>query len=85
MSVTRNRTTILHEAKYLLPEQAARLRCYLDDEIAAARARGGGLRLRNAVLAHVLLGSGLRISEVVALQLGDLVLEGPQARGLVRR
>lgn len=72
------RTTVLDDAKYLLPEEAARLHAHLDDEVAAALARGVWLRLRNAVLAHTLLGSGLRISEAVALQVGDLVLEGPR-------
>lgn len=77
-----NRPTVLDDAKFLQPEEAARLRDHLEDEVAAALARGGRLRLRNAALAQTLLGTGLRISEAVSLQVGDLVLEGP--RRLVR-
>lgn len=79
-----NRSTALDETKYLHPDEAARLRGHLDDEIAAALARGSVLRLRNALLAHVLLGTGLRISEAVALRVADLVLDGPRRMVRVR-
>ncbi len=78
------RTTVLDDAKFLQPDEAARLRDHLEDEIAAAFARGGNLRLRNAVLGQVLLGTGLRISEAVALRCGDLVLDGPRRMVRVR-
>ena len=67
---------MLDEAKYLKPDEAAHLKRYLDDETAAALARGSRLRLRNATLGLFLLGTGLRVSEAVAVMVEDLALKG---------
>lgn len=78
-------TTVLDDAKYLLPDETARLQRHLEDEVTIALARGCGLRLRNAVFAQTLLGTGLRVSEAVSLLIGDIVLDGPKRLVRVRR
>lgn len=77
-------STVLDDAKYLVPDEAARLQRHLEDEVAIAFAREGWLRLRNAVFAQTLLGTGLRVSEAVSLWIGDVVLDGPKRLVRVR-
>lgn len=77
---TRNATLDTH--KYLQPAEVGSLQAHLDDEITLSLASGVTLRLRNAVFAHLLLGSGLRVSEAACLLVDDLVLDG--ARRFIR-
>jgi site-specific recombinase XerD len=73
---TTARTASLDAKKYLQPTEVTSLQAHLDDEITLSLAGGVVLRLRNAVFAHLLLGSGLRVSEAVGLVIEDLVLDG---------
>ena len=78
----RTRSGALDAHKYLQPKEVSLLQAHLNDEITLALAAGVRLRLRNAVFGHLLLGSGLRVSEAAGLLVDDLVLDG--ARRYVR-
>ena len=70
--------------KFLSPDQVARLRASIE----AARERGlaahDALAIRNAAIVELLLGSGLRVSELCDLHIGDAYLCDGRADLLVR-
>jgi site-specific recombinase XerD len=70
--------------KFLAPDQVAQLRASVE----RARERGLATRdelvVRNAAIVELLLGSGLRVSELCALRVGDLFLRDGRADLLVR-
>lgn len=70
------RGAMLGAHKYLQPTEVGSLQTYLNDEITLSLASGVTLRLRNAVFGHLLIGTGLRVSEAVGLMVDDLVLDG---------
>jgi site-specific recombinase XerD len=74
-------TWIVTPDKFLNPTQVAQLRAYLDAE----RKSNDRNAVRNAALLETLLGTGLRVSEVCALVVGDLFLDVGAANVLVRK
>jgi len=67
--------------KFLAPDQVARLRASADLQ----RRTGEVLSVRNAAVIEVLLGTGLRVSEVCSLKVGELYLQDGRADVVVRR
>jgi len=63
---------VLTPDRFLRPEQVALLR----DAVIIKWRTGTRKQLRDATILDVLLGSGLRVSEVCALRIGDLHLQG---------
>ena len=73
-------TWIVTPDKFLTPSQVVKLRAYLSVERASSDRNG----VRNAALLETLLATGLRVSEVCALVVGDLFLDVGAANVLVR-
>lgn len=71
--------------KFLSPEQVAVLRASNERHRQDAVASRDRLGVRNAVLVELLLGTGLRVSELCALTVGDVYLGEGRADVLVRR
>ncbi len=67
--------------KFLSPFQVVQLRAYLDTK----RASGERNAVRNAAIIETLLGTGLRVSELCSLVVGDLFLDVGTANVLVRK
>lgn len=67
--------------KFLTAEQVARLRAALAEEAAS----GNRYAVRNAAIIETLLGTGLRVSELCALVVGDLFVDPGAGQVLVRR
>lgn len=74
-------TWIVTPDKFLGPVQVAQLRTHLN----AQRPSGDRNAIRNAAVIETLLGSGLRVSELCSLVVGDLFLDAGAANVLVRR
>jgi site-specific recombinase XerD len=78
-------TWLVTPHKFLAPDQVAALRASIE----GARQRGiesaDRLAVRNAVLVELLLGTGLRASELCGLCVGDILLDHRRADVLVRR
>lgn len=71
--------------KFLAPVQVQTLRAYVEDLRLRGAESGDSYAVRNAAIIEVLLGTGLRVSEVCALVIGDLFLDAGAANVLVRR
>ncbi len=67
--------------KFLDARQVHILRRTVETE----RCSGDRYSIRNAAIIETLLGSGLRVSELCSLAVGDLYLDGGRANVLVRR
>lgn len=67
--------------KFLEAKQVAALRRTMD----ARRRKGDRYDVRNAAVIEVLLGTGLRVSELCSLTVGDVFLDNGAAQVLVRR
>ncbi len=67
--------------KFLDAQQVAALRGTMDTQ----RPKGDRYDVRNAAIIETLLGTGLRVSELCALVVGDLYLDRGAAQVLVRR
>jgi site-specific recombinase XerD len=67
--------------KFLIAHQVAALRRTMDVQ----RRKGDWYDVRNAAIIETLLGTGLRVSELCALVVGDLYLDRGAAQVLVRR
>ena len=74
-------TWIVTPDKFLTPSQVMQLRASLT----AQRESNDRNAIRNAVIIETLLGTGLRVSELCSLVLGDLFLDAGSANVLVRR
>ncbi len=67
--------------RFLAPDQVARLRAALRNKASS----GDSYAVRNAAIVETLLGTGLRVSELCALVVGDLFLDRGAGNVLVRR
>jgi len=76
----RNAGWIVTPEKFLRSEQVNILRHCLE----LGRASGDRYAVRNAAIIETLLGTGLRVSELCALVVGDLFLEAGSAQVVVR-
>lgn len=74
-------TWIVTPDKFPTPIQVTQLRAYL----AAQRTSSDRNAIRNAAIIETLLSTGLRVSEVCSLVVGDLFLDSGAANVLVRR
>jgi len=74
-------TWLVTPEKFLDGKQVAALRRTMD----ARRRDGDRYDVRNAAIVETLLGTGLRVSELCVLVLGDLYLDTGSANVLVRR
>jgi integrase/recombinase XerD len=64
----------LDRTKYLIPAERDRLLTMLDDEAILAKAKGHKLPVRDAMAIRLAFASGLRASELCALQIRDIDL-----------
>jgi integrase/recombinase XerD len=71
---------VLTPDRFLRPEQVQQLRKRLEAE----RVSGDRYAVRNAAIIEVLLGTGLRVSELCSLVIGDLFLDSGASNVLVR-
>jgi site-specific recombinase XerD len=78
-------TWLVTPEKFLSPDQVQVLRAYLEGERARGVAVGDRYAVRNAAMVEALLGTGLRVSELCHLTLGDLFLDSASPSVLVRR
>ena len=70
--------------KFLAPDQVAQLRASIERARERGLAAHDQLTVRNAAIVELLLGSGLRVSELRALRVSDLFLQDGGADVLVR-
>jgi site-specific recombinase XerD len=78
-------TWLVTPDKFLSPEQVATLRASIETARQVALGADDDLAVRNSVLVELLLGSGLRVSELCGLRVGDVYLRDGRADLLVRR
>jgi site-specific recombinase XerD len=71
--------------KFLAPDEVAALRASLEANRQEGLSTGDRLAVRNSVMVEVLLGTGLRVSELCALKVADVYLQSGRADVLVRR
>jgi site-specific recombinase XerD len=79
------RTWLVTPDKFLAPDQVATLRASVEASRNEGVREGEWMAIRNAVMVELLLGTGLRVSELCALRKGDLYLLDGRADVLVRR
>ena len=84
-SVPRSATWVVTPDKFLSPSQVGILRTRIEGERLRGITEGGPKAIRDAAILETLLGTGLRVSELCALVLGDLFLEAGSTHVLVRR
>lgn len=70
---------------FMTPEQVHRLKTVARKAAEEALRRGKKAPVRDWAILHVALDAGLRVSEIVSLKVGDLLLEPGQAAIIVRR
>ncbi|MBC7318890.1 tyrosine-type recombinase/integrase [Candidatus Bipolaricaulota bacterium] len=70
---------------FMTPEQVHRLKTVARKAAEEALRRGKKAPVRDWAILHVALDAGLRVSEIVNLKVGDLLLEPGQAAIIVRR
>jgi site-specific recombinase XerD len=70
--------------KFLTQEVVTVLRQSMEQRRARATSCGDRRTVRNAGIVETLLGTGLRVSELCALIVGDLFVDGPNPQLLVR-
>jgi len=75
----------LTQEDFLAPDQVRRLKAHVRRAADAARRNGHKGRVRDWAILHVALDAGLRVSEIVALRIGDLLLEPGNSAIIVRR
>ena len=78
-------TWLVTPDKFLSPAQIATLRGSLEVGRSTAAATDDELAVRNAVMIELLVGSGLRVSELCGLRVADVYLSNGRADLLVRR
>jgi integrase/recombinase XerD len=78
-------TWLVTPDKFLTPAQVSQLREYMGRLSRDGRAAHERYAIRNGAIIETLLGTGLRVSELCALVVGDLFLEDGAANVLVRR
>ncbi|MCS7216874.1 MAG: tyrosine-type recombinase/integrase [Candidatus Bipolaricaulota bacterium] len=70
---------------FMTPEQVRRLKAVARRAAAEALKKGRKTAVRDWAILHVALDAGLRVSEIVNLRVGDLLLEPGHAALIVRR
>ncbi len=75
----------LTQEDFLAPDQVRRLKAHARREADLARRNGHKGPVRDWAILHVALDAGLRVSELVALRIGDLLLEPGHSAIIVRR
>ena len=70
---------------FMTPEQVRRLKGVLRRAAQEALRRGKKGPVRDWAILHVALDAGLRVSEIIALRVGDLILDGGHPAIIVRR
>jgi len=70
---------------FMTPEQVRRLKAVARRAAEEALRKGRKAPVRDWAILHVALDAGLRVSEIVNLRVGDLLLEPGQAALIVRR
>ena len=78
-------TWLVTPDKFLSPAQIATLRGSLEVGRSTAAATDDELAVRNAAMIELLVGSGLRVSELCGLRVADVYLNNGRADLLVRR
>lgn len=78
-------TWIVTPDKFLSPSDVGTLRNELERQRVGGIADQDRYAVRNAAIIETLLGTGLRVSELCALALGDLFLDAGNANVFVRR
>lgn len=74
----------LTQEDFLTPDQVRRLKAHARREADLARRNGCKSPVRDWAILHVALDAGLRVSEIVALRVGDLLLEPGHSAIIVR-
>jgi len=74
---------VTHE-DFLTPDQVQSLKTYLQRAAEAGSLDGRAAPVRDWAILHVALDSGLRVSEICALQLRDVILDSAHASVIVR-
>jgi len=75
----------LTQEDFLAPDQVRRLKAHARRASDAAQRNGCRGPVRDWAILHVALDAGLRVSEVTALRIGDLLLEPGHSAIIVRR
>ncbi len=75
----------LTQEDFMTPEQVRRLKAYARKEALEARKTGRTGPVREWAILHVALDAGLRVSEITALKVADLLLEPGHAAIIVRQ
>ncbi|MGC9529510.1 MAG: tyrosine-type recombinase/integrase [Candidatus Bipolaricaulaceae bacterium] len=70
---------------FMTADQVRRLKTTCRQAAAAARRRGERGPVRDWAILHIALDAGLRVSEITALRVGDLLLDPGEAAIVVRR
>lgn len=83
--MARGSTWIVTPDKFLRPEQVQVLRTRLEAERRLGLEEHDRYAVRNSAIVEVLLGTGLRVSELCSLVIGDFFLDLGSANVLVRR
>jgi len=74
----------LTQEDFLTPDQVRRLKAHARREADLARRNGRKGPVRDWAMLHVALDAGLRVSEIIALRVGDLLLEPGHSAIIVR-
>lgn len=75
----------LTQEDFLTPDQVRRLKAHARRQAELARRSGQKGPVRDWAILHVALDAGLRVSEIVALRAGDLLLDPGHSAIIVRR
>jgi site-specific recombinase XerD len=78
-------TWLVTPDKFLSPEQVERLRASVESVRRSGLAANARIAVRNSVMVELLLGTGLRVSELCALRVADVYSENGRADVFVRR
>lgn len=84
VKVATARNWILTPDKFLGREEVETLRSHLERDRSCGLEFGDPRAVRNAAIIETLLGTGFRVSELCALVVGDLFLDGTNPQILVR-
>lgn len=76
---------VLTQEDFMTPDQVRRLKAVARRSAQDALRRGQRRPVRDWAILHVALDAGLRASEIIALRVGDLILEPGAAAIIVRR
>jgi integrase len=75
----------LTQEDFMTPDQVRRLKAHARREADLARRNGHTGAVRDWAILHVALDAGLRVSEIVSLRIGDVLLDPGHSAIIVRR